>query len=154
MKGGRGHLGKRNGTPEVGKNKGNQNLHDGRWDQYFHPLGRNKRTVWSIPLGKFRGSHFAVFPERLVETCILAGSSQDDLVLDPFMGSGTTAIVAKSLNRRYLGFELVPEYAVLAEGRLRGVQAAPLFSARQDEAPKPAPAIEQPEKKIQSDLLF
>jgi site-specific DNA-methyltransferase (adenine-specific) len=154
MKGGRGHLGKRNGTPEVGKNKGNQNLHDGRWDQYFHPLGRNKRTVWSIPLGKFRGSHFAVFPERLVETCILAGSSPNDLVLDPFMGSGTTAIVAQSLNRRYLGFELVPEYAALSESRLRSSQSAPLFSAKQDEVSNPAPTLEQPEKMVASNLLF
>ena len=54
MKGGRKHLGKRGGTPEQGKNSGNSNLHDGRWDQAFHPKGRNKRTVWSIPLGKFR----------------------------------------------------------------------------------------------------
>lgn len=154
MKGGRGHLGKRNGTPEVGKNKGNQNLHDGRWDQYFHPLGRNKRTVWSIPLGKFRGAHFAVFPERLVETCILAGSSPNDLVLDPFMGSGTTAIVAQSLNRRYLGFELVPEYAALAESRLRNTQPAPLFSVKREETNDPVSTLEQSENVTASNLLF
>ena len=65
------------------------NLHDGRWDQAFHPLGRNKRTVWSIPLSKFREAHFAVFPESLVETCILAGCPPGGLVLDPFLGSGT-----------------------------------------------------------------
>ena len=52
MKGGRNHFGKRNGTPEQGKNAGNSNLHDARWDQAFHPKGRNKRTVWSVPLGK------------------------------------------------------------------------------------------------------
>jgi len=130
MKGGRGHLGKRNGTPEAGKNRGNGNLHDARWDQYFHHLGRNKRTVWSIPLGKFRGSHFAVFPEKLVETCILAGTASNDLVLDPFMGSGTTAVVAQRLGRRYLGFELVPEYAALAEARLKNVQAGTLFDVK------------------------
>ena len=67
MRGGRRHFGVRNGTPEVGKNGGSNNLHDGRWDQAFHPLGRNKRTVWSIPLSKFRDAHFAVFPESLVE---------------------------------------------------------------------------------------
>ncbi|RMG06352.1 MAG: hypothetical protein D6735_04110 [Acidobacteria bacterium] len=61
MRGGRNHFGKRNGTPENGKNKGNPNLHNGRWDQAFHPLGRNKRTVWDIPLSKFRDAHFAVF---------------------------------------------------------------------------------------------
>ena len=70
MKGGRNHFGKRDGTPENGKNGGNSNLHNGRWDQAFHPKGRNKRTVWEIPLGKFRGTHFAVYPEKLVETCI------------------------------------------------------------------------------------
>lgn len=119
MKGGRNHFGKRNGTPEKGKNEGNPNLHSGRWDQAFHPLGRNKRTVWNIPLGKFRGSHFAVFPERLVECCISAGTSSGDLVLDPFVGSGTTAVVAKRLNRRFLGLELVPAYAEMALRRIR-----------------------------------
>ncbi len=67
MKGGRHHFGKIDGTPEEGKNAGNPNLHHGRWDQAFHPLGRNKRTVWSIPLSKYREAHFAVFPEKLVE---------------------------------------------------------------------------------------
>ena len=67
MKGGRSHFGRVNGTPENGKNGGNPNLHDGRWDQAFHPKGRNKRTVWDIPLSKFREAHFAVFPEKLVE---------------------------------------------------------------------------------------
>ena len=67
MKGGRGHFGKRGGTPEKGKNGGDNNLHDGRLDQAFHPKGRNKRTVWSISLSKFRDAHFAVFPESLVQ---------------------------------------------------------------------------------------
>jgi DNA modification methylase len=118
MKGGRNHLGKKNGTPEKGKNQGNPNLHKGRWDQAFHPLGRNKRTVWNIPLGKFRGAHFAVFPEQLVEHCLLAGTCPGDLVLDPFMGSGTTALVAQRFARRYLGFELVPKYAEMALKRV------------------------------------
>jgi DNA modification methylase len=118
MKGGRNHFGKRHGTPEAGKNSGNPNLHTGRWDQAFHPLGRNKRTVWNIALGKFRGAHFAVFPEEVVEYCILAGTSRDDLVLDPFMGSGTTAVVARRLGRHFLGIELVPEYAEMAMKRV------------------------------------
>ncbi|MGH9943229.1 MAG: DNA-methyltransferase [Pyrinomonadaceae bacterium] len=119
MKGGRNHFGKRNGTPEQGKNKGNSNLHNGRWDQAFHPLGRNKRTVWNISLGKFRGAHFAVFPEPLVECCVLAGTSTGDIVLDPFMGSGTTALVAQRLNRHFLGLELIPEYAEMALKRVK-----------------------------------
>lgn len=61
MRGGRGHFGKRGDTPKSGKNGGSKNLHDDRWDQAFHPLGRNKRTVWEIPLGKFRCARFAVF---------------------------------------------------------------------------------------------
>jgi DNA modification methylase len=122
MMGGRNHLGKRNGTPEEGKNKGNPNLHNGRWDQAFHPLGRNKRTVWNIALGKFRDAHFAVFPEQLIENCILAGTSKDDVVLDPFMGSGTTAVVAHRMGRHFLGLELVPEYAEMTKKRVSETQ--------------------------------
>ena len=62
MRGGRRHFFQRDGTPEQGKNGGSSNLHEGRWDQAFHPKGRNKRTVWSIPLSKFREAHFAVYP--------------------------------------------------------------------------------------------
>jgi site-specific DNA-methyltransferase (adenine-specific) len=120
MRGGRRHFGKRGGTPEAGKNGGSNNLHDGRWDQAFHPLGRNKRTVWSIPLSKFREAHFAVFPERLVENCVLAGSPPGGLVLDPFLGSGTTAVVAKKLGRNYLGIDCSAEYCQMAERRLEG----------------------------------
>jgi site-specific DNA-methyltransferase (adenine-specific) len=122
MRGGRNHLGKVNGTPEHGKNSGNSNLHRGRWDQAFHPLGRNKRTVWDVPLGKFRDAHFAVFPPQLIETCILASSSEEDLILDPFMGSGTTAIVAKQHRRRFVGLELVPEYVEMSMKRISEVQ--------------------------------
>jgi site-specific DNA-methyltransferase (adenine-specific) len=119
MRGGRGHFGRRGGTPEDGKNGGDSNLHDGRWDQAFHPKGRNKRTVWSIPLSKFRDAHFAVFPEALVETCVLAGCPEDGTVLDPFLGSGTTAVVARRLGRHYVGIDCVPEYCDMARDRLR-----------------------------------
>ena len=118
MKGGRNHFGKVNGTPEQGKNAGNSNLHDGRWDQAFHPKGRNKRTVWEIPLSKFRDVHFAVFPEKLVETCILAGCPEGGIVLDPFMGSGTTAVVTQRLNRKYVGIDSNEEYCKIARNRL------------------------------------
>jgi len=118
MRGGRGHFGKVGGTPEQGKNRGNQNLHDGRWDQAFHPLGRNKRTVWSVPLSKFREAHFAVFPERLIEPCILAGSRLNGVVLDPFFGSGTTGRVARKHGRRFVGIELNPTYCELAQRQL------------------------------------
>jgi DNA modification methylase len=121
MKGGRNHLGKRGGTPELGKNSGNSNLHTGRWDQAFHPLGRNKRTVWNIPLGKFRGAHFAVFPEKLVENCILSSSKLGDLVCDPFAGSGTTGVVAKKLGRYFFGIDLSETYAALANDRIQKI---------------------------------
>ncbi len=118
MRGGRNHFGKRGGTPERGKNSGDSNLHDARWDQAFHPRGRNKRTVWSIPLSKFRKAHFAVFPESLVETCILAGCPEEGVTLDPFLGSGTTAAVASRLGRRYIGIDCVDEYCAIARDRL------------------------------------
>lgn len=119
MKGGRNHFGKVNGTPEQGKNGGDSNLHDGRWDQAFHPKGRNRRTVWEIPLSKFREAHFAVFPEKLVELCVLAGCPEGGSVLDPFIGSGTTAVVAQKLGRHYVGIDSNPDYCKLANDRLR-----------------------------------
>jgi DNA modification methylase len=118
MRGGRRHFGIRGGTPEAGKNGGSNNLHDGRWDQAFHPLGRNKRTVWSIPLSKFREAHFAVFPESLVATCISAGCPPGGLVLDPFVGSGTVPLVAQRLKRNYLGIDCVAEYCEMARQRV------------------------------------
>jgi site-specific DNA-methyltransferase (adenine-specific) len=121
MRGGRAHFHRRNGTPEQGKNGGSSNLHDARWDQAFHPSGRNKRTVWSIPLSKFRGAHFAVFPEKLVETCLLAGCPPGGIVLDPFCGSGTTGVVAKRLARRFVGIECSAEYCEMARMRLANV---------------------------------
>lgn len=118
MRGGRNHFGKQGGTPEEGKNAGNSNLHDARWDQAFHPKGRNKRTVWSLPLGKFRDAHFAVFPESLIEPCIKAGCPDSGIVLDPFTGSGTTGIVAQRLGRKFVGIELVKKYRDMAQERI------------------------------------
>ncbi|HCC78491.1 MAG: DNA methylase [Chloroflexi bacterium GWB2_49_20] len=118
MKGGRNHLGKANGTPENGKFAGVTNLHSGNWDKIFNPLGRNRRTVWEIPLSKSRDSHFAVFPEKLVEICILAGCPENGIVLDPFIGSGTTAVVANKLGRYYIGIDSNPEYCEMAKKRL------------------------------------
>lgn len=79
---------------------------------------RNKRTVWTIPTFPCPDAHFATFPPRLAETCILAGSRQGDTVLDPFMGSGTTGMVARQLGRKWLGVELNPEYCALALKRI------------------------------------
>ena len=118
MKGGRNHFGKRGGTPEQGKNSGDNNLHDGRWDQAFHPKGRNKRTVWSISLSKFRKAHFAVFPESLVATCVNATCPTNGIVLDPFSGAGTTAMTAKKLDRNFVGIDCVKQYCELSEKRV------------------------------------
>lgn len=80
--------------------------------------GRNMRTVWSINTEPFPEAHFATYPEKLVKRMIEAGCPENGLVLDPFMGAGTTAVVAKKLNRNYTGFELNPKYKLIAENRL------------------------------------
>jgi DNA modification methylase len=79
----------------------------------------NKRSVWTVTTKPFKGAHFAVYPPELIEPCIMAGSRVGDIVLDPFMGSGTTAAVAQRLNRLYLGCELNEDYKVLQKERLK-----------------------------------
>jgi len=80
---------------------------------------RNKRSVWSVSSQPFDGAHFATFPPSLIEPCILAGSRSGDVVLDPFMGSGTTAQVAEHLGRQWIGCELNPDYMPLQALRLQ-----------------------------------
>ena len=85
----------------------------------FGEIGkRNKRSVWTVTTKPYAGAHFAVFPSDLIEPCILAGAPIGGIVLDPFMGSGTTAQVAQNLGRQYLGCELNPEYEALQNKRL------------------------------------
>lgn len=79
---------------------------------------RNRRSVWTVATKPYSGAHFATFPPALIEPCILAGSRPGDVVLDPFMGSGTTAAVAIEHGRRYLGCEINTEYAALQEERI------------------------------------
>jgi len=79
----------------------------------------NKRSVWTVTTKPFNGAHFATFPPDLIEPCVMAGSRVGDIVLDPFMGSGTTAAVADRLNRLYLGCELNPDYLKLQTERLK-----------------------------------
>lgn len=79
---------------------------------------RNKRSVWSVPTVGFKGSHFATFPPDLIRPCILAGAPRGGVVLDPFGGSGTTAVVAMQEGRKSILCELNPNYAAIAEGRL------------------------------------
>lgn len=83
---------------------------------------KNKRTVWSINTEPFAGAHFATFPPALVQPCILAGSKPGDIILDPFLGSGTVCFEALRLGRFGTGIELNEDYAKIAEKRLGGIQ--------------------------------
>lgn len=84
----------------------------------YHPLGANLRNVWTIATEPYSGAHFATMPRELVRRCILIGSPSDGIVLDPFMGSGTVAEVALGSGRKYVGYELNPEYHDLIRDRL------------------------------------
>lgn len=79
---------------------------------------RNKRSVWTVATQGYKEAHFATFPEKLIEPCVLAGSRYGGIILDPFIGSGTTAVVAKKHNRGFIGIELNSEYVKMAERRL------------------------------------
>lgn len=81
------------------------------------PLRRNRRSVWTVATQPYDGAHFATYPPALIEPCILAGSRPGDTVLDPFMGSGTTAQVAQNLGRKAIGCELNPQYVTLQTER-------------------------------------
>ncbi len=80
---------------------------------------RNKRDVWSVNVHPDSVAHFATYPEELITPCILAGCPSGGIVLDPFMGSGTTARVARKLNRHFVGFELNPEYCKIIEKKIQ-----------------------------------
>ena len=89
---------------------------DGIKDEVY--FVRNKRDVWSINVKPNKEAHFATYPQELVSPCILAGCPEGGVVLDPFMGSGTTGIVANKLGRHYIGIELNPEYVEMAQRRI------------------------------------
>jgi DNA modification methylase len=78
----------------------------------------NKRDVWTVPVKPYSGAHFAVYPEELIQPCILAGSRVGDIVLDPFFGSGTTGQVCQNLGRKWIGCELNKDYEKLQNERL------------------------------------
>lgn len=80
---------------------------------------RNKRDVWPVSTTGFRGAHFAVFPEKLIEPCVVAGCPESGIVLDPFMGSGTTGVVAKRLGREFIGIDLNSEYVEISANRIK-----------------------------------
>ena len=97
---------------------------------YQRPTTRNRRSVWVIPTQPYKGAHFATFPEKLVEPCILAGCPPGGIVLDPFVGSGTVCAVATRLGRRSVGVDLKPEYLHLAVQRISGATMVPLRDKR------------------------
>lgn len=99
----------------------NDNDLNRRSKDFCFPHGRNKRTVWKISTKPYPGAHFAVYPPELIEIPIKAGCPEGGIVLDPFMGSGTTAIVAKRLGRNYLGIELNPDYVAIARNRIASI---------------------------------
>lgn len=84
----------------------------------FDESSRSCRSVWSVNTKPFKGAHFATFPEDLIKPCVLAGSKMGDIVLDPFLGSGTTGVVAKKSGRKIIGIELNKEYADMAKKRI------------------------------------
>ncbi len=100
-------------THHVGKTNGNfkaqGNMQTGK---------RNKRSVWTVTTKPFKGAHFATFPPNLIEPCILAGCPPGGVVMDPFMGSGTTGLVAAKHGRRFIGIDLNQEYVAIAARRL------------------------------------
>jgi len=93
--------------------------HTGLTDSYTH---RNKRSVWTVATQPYPDAHFAVYPPKLIEPCILAGCPDGGTVFDPFTGSGTTAAVALANGRQFIGTELNPEYVALANKRLSTLQ--------------------------------
>jgi DNA modification methylase len=101
-------------------------FHRTKGETYTATGKRNKRDVWTIPTKPFKGAHFAVMPEALVQPCVLASSTEGDTILDPFTGSGTVAVVALQHNRNFIGTELNPEYASIAEQRITSVN--PMFN--------------------------
>ena len=106
-----------------GKNRGNPGMGiDGSTLGIKNDGLRNKRSVWTINTKPFSEAHFATFPEKLIEPMVLAGCPPKGLILDPFMGAGTTGLVAKKLGKNYLGIELNPEYIKIANGRLAQYQ--------------------------------
>lgn len=116
----------RNGLrPRKDKQRGHYRKHVGfneRWDkmtgQEQRAMGANRRSVWSISTKPFKGAHFATFPKELPRLCIAAGCPENATVLDPFMGAGTTGLVARELNRNFIGFEPNPEYLAIAKDRM------------------------------------
>ena len=88
---------------------------------------RNRRSVWTIPHEPFSGEHYAAYPSRLAEICIMGGCQAGGIVLDPFIGSGTTALAARRIGRNFIGCDLSPEYVAIARARLAQPYTPPML---------------------------
>lgn len=93
-----------------------------RMGDHVNMLGVNRRSVWTVTTKPFKEAHFATFPEDLIEPCALAGCPEGGIILDPFMGAGTTGVIAKQNYRNYVGIELNPQYVNMANQRIASVQ--------------------------------
>jgi DNA modification methylase len=107
-------------------NNGADGSRDGNDYEMDGSKGANKKTVWTVPTAPYKDAHFAVYPAKLIEPCVLAGSAAGDVVLDPFSGAATTGLVALRHDRSYIGLELNPEYAAMSRERIR--DDAPLLN--------------------------
>ena len=117
-------IAKRNKAPHKGQRDSGMRDATGGFDKITKVYeSRNRRSVWTVTTRPYKGAHFATFPPALIEPCILAGSRAGDVVLDPFMGSGTTAAVALEHGRGYLGCELNQDYKPLQQDRIAAVMA-------------------------------
>jgi len=112
------------------KGAGNRNGKSGGFTNWDTSQGRNKRSVWTVNTRSYSGAHFATFPPKLIEPCILAGCPQGGVVLDPFAGSGTTGKVALELGRRAVLVELNPEYIALCNERTQTTLGLPFSLLR------------------------
>lgn len=109
-------------THGTGKGNGGINNFLARYHNGDRPTHRNKRSVWTVTTKPYKGAHFATFPPDLIAPCILAGCPIGHIVLDPFIGSGTTAEVALRHGRKYLGCELNPDYKALQDKRIGDIK--------------------------------
>lgn len=117
-----------NTNKQDGVGKRQYNGFNERYDGQATPMA-NRRSVWTIPPANYKEAHFATFPERLAEICILAGCPPGGIVLDMFMGAGTTAVVAIKTGRQYVGSELNQAYVAIAEKRIRQPLQVDMFKA-------------------------
>jgi DNA modification methylase len=97
-----------------------------RADSEYDLFTRNKRSVWQVSTKPYKGAHFATYPVDLIEPCVLSGSRVRDVILDPFMGSGTTAEAAQKHGRRWIGCELNPANEPLQQARINIFQGSTL----------------------------